>query len=124
LVQTIPGIIILGALGSILAVIILKTLSTFVTKWLPDAHSWWRRSQNTRAIPHGFVLGRLTHEDNIPALLVYFAYRIMTFIGWLFFSAASFVVFIQLLLRVSQQSLTIGAYVFLVASMCGVWLVL
>ena len=123
-VTTVPGVIVLGAVGSILAVLILKGIGALTTKWLPGVRLWWRRTQNLRAIPHGLVLGALTRENNIAALLVYFAYRLMQFIGWLFMSGVSFVAFVDLFLLISQPSLTVGSYAFLVISMVGLWLAL
>lgn len=123
---TIPGIIILGALGSILALILLKLLallkrgvtnlfSHIVPLQVARIRKWYADKEAEILYDFGFELGNMT-RGSFRGEIAFFAYQISQTIGW----SAIFVVLtiLAIMIFVQQQTiiLTTGAYLLVVFS--------
>lgn len=119
LLTTIPGVILLGAVGSILAVGILRLASTAITSWFPRTRRWLRVRKNLELGPHGWVMGSLSVEGNLPVLLAYFTFRVMKFIAALFVSGLGVIAYIVLASSTEGQTPTLGSLAFLLFFYAG-----
>jgi hypothetical protein len=76
---TIPGIILLGALGSILAVVLVKAIIYFTGKVIPLPFHLHRKSKAKRAYYLGFMHAQMTRDDTNRRLISFIAFHFILF---------------------------------------------
>lgn len=121
LLSTVPGVILLGALGGILSIYLIKFSKALIEKWIPGLFGAWNKYQSKRLIPYGWVLGRFSGDSDASTLVCFFSYHLMKFIALLFASGLSFILFAVLFFVSNNQLLTSGAYMALVLCIVAVY---
>lgn len=129
--KTIPGIIILGAVGSILGFYLLRLLSIlfhwiirFSTEILPEQteriRTWYIELRGRIVYRYGYEIGRhmARFEGNeLLGAVIYLAFRISLVIVWLSLSIASTLLVIIIFLGQPTGLLTFGIYSLIVVSL-------
>ena len=129
--STIPGIIILGAFGSILAVILIKLLSkigraliklfiTILPTQASRARNWIMAQKRKMIFEFGEEFGRRTLGD-VRGIVAYFAFHISRAAAWLV--AFAVCLFLVMTIMISRRSLllTIGTFILVVLSMLSLY---
>lgn len=119
---TIPGILALGALGSIIAIFALKLMGNFVKKWVPVSRLLYKRHERSLGLKHGYTFATLKKNNNVMGMIVYFVFHsLRTFIA-LFCALISFQFFLLFLPVGLGRMLTLGTFCFaLVIFLCLRW---
>jgi len=114
---TVPGIIILGAAGSVLAVFILKVAQKLFLELLPARWKLLLEQRLWESYKAGFVFGHLQAKKDVFSLVTFYIYRAIKIMFLLFFSMLFLLQFLYFVLRPSGDILTAGSYFALVMAM-------
>lgn len=130
--HTIPGIIILGALGSIAALLSMKLLRYLAilghrlfTKVLPQqtAHikKWVMKKLFKIAYNIGYEAGYMGVGKNANITIAYFAFHVSRAVGWLMLLVIFSIFAVMALASQGTHILTLGAYLLLVVAFITAW---
>lgn len=119
--NSIGGIVLLGALGSLLAVVIGRIVLAFATRILPAPLRAHRKQSVKRAYFMGYVHAKVAHDHTgrmLPALL---AFRLARFIGALTLFLFAAVLASNVLVFQAQIVLTVGVFVSIVVAFLALY---
>jgi len=108
--DSIAGIILLGALGSLLAVGLLRLCSTLINKVLPAPYYIHRSRRARQAFLQGWASALIEKDDTGRSLVAFFSYHIACFMLAQFLFLLSVLGFSLILALQSQIALTIGSF--------------
>jgi hypothetical protein len=115
--NSIPGIVILGAIGSICAVLVLHLVGRFFRgplKWLAR---WFVEVEGKIAYTHGFVLGRAAAANDLINIIVYLSFQILLCLLLAIVSSTFLLVFLAIFLVGNDAVLSGASYSALVICM-------
>lgn len=113
--STVLGVIILGAAGSIVAIILIKILKALITRWLPRAITQFFIRRFHFGFKYGYVQGYLMESKDPVVAQAYFAYILVLFITFFTTGILLIVLVIYLFLQSPQGLLSYGTYSVLIA---------
>ncbi len=108
--DSIAGIILLGALGSVLAVGLLRLCSTLINKVLPAPYHIHRSRRARQAFLQGWASALIEKDDTGRSLVAFFSYHIACFMLAQFLFLLSVLAFSLILALQSQIALTLGSF--------------
>ena len=115
------GIIILGAGGSIVSVLLLNAAKKLLREVIPFQRLKLRLLRSSRYYRDAYVLGILSAENEVESIATYFTYRVVRIMFMLSAAVTSFVLFLFLIGREGNIVLTFGAYSALVVGMVSAY---
>lgn len=107
--NTIPGMLLLGACGSILAVFLLKLFKNIFISWLPKSIQAYSEHEYMSGYKHGWTFSFLKNDKNVIGAIAYFTFHGLRMILALF-ATTFFFQFFLLALPASDRLLTVGTY--------------
>jgi hypothetical protein len=119
--STIPGIVILGTVGSILATLIIisirflfKQLCRLFGRILPVGIKQVilkaKKRLHNMAYRYGYEFGTFAGIDKIWGSIVFFSYKVMLSVVWFIFACTLTILFLLLFFAVSNQVLSTASY--------------
>jgi hypothetical protein len=117
---TIPGIIILGAIGSLFAVGITRFALYLINKILPLPYRIYRRNSIKQAFFLGAIYFTISKDDTARSLISFLAFHFLLF----FVSSALFIIFIFISTFIFASQSTIAFNIAIFASMTSAFLAL
>jgi hypothetical protein len=116
LMNTVPGVIVLGALGSVLAVLLGKLYLVTVNRVLPVPYQLHRRTRRKQAYYLGGIHATINRDETGRTFMVFLAYRICRF-------ALALFVILSMLVAVSTglllQSQTVATVALILGTTCA-----
>lgn len=130
--NSIPGIIVLGALGSIVALaalMLLRYLASltrqFLTNILPDQATrivkWVLEKVDKFFYKLGYEVGHMGVGKNTQITIAFFAFHLSRAVGWLMAFAIFSLLAAMTLANQGALILTLGAYLLVVATFVSAW---
>ena len=96
--HTIYGIIVLGAVGSILAIYVMRFCGVIFKRYIPTLYKFFKKLGYAAGFRHGFFWGFVIGEDDVLAAIVYVGFYIARMImGVLFLVACLFMLYVMLM---------------------------
>lgn len=106
--SSVPGIIILGALGSILSIILWNFLGTTIKKIIPLPYRLHREKMTEQAYMLGFAAATIAKDETGKNLTAYMIFRLARFVIALNLFIFCFIAFILITSIIGRASLTFG----------------
>lgn len=122
LMNTVPGIVILGGIGSTLAVIMWKLIAVFVFRVVPLPALMHKKKMSKQAYTLGFCHGAILKEETSQRLVSFIAYHFICVIFALFTITFSTIVFVGVIFVQSKIAINATLLLSVVGSfISGYW---
>jgi hypothetical protein len=118
---SIGGIILLGAVGSLLAVAIGRLMFVLATRMLPVPYRVYRKQSTRQSFLMGYAHAMIHHDDTGRMLLALLAFRLARFIAALALFIFAAILVSNILLFQAQIVLTIGVFVAVVLAFLALY---